>query len=204
MRAAVASLAWHRIRRYPSPCGIPATTIANATAWAVLVCLIAAAFVVVVILGPFGLIVLGLLTLFVCTSFSLREDAPTWGTEVFRARMAKHSSPEQRAAVDEARSSRWRRCGSIAGAGSYCCWPALPALPGSNCTDLAAPPEQRGHPLAMAIAALIVRAPPRRGERRCPRQDTLAPLHRRRRRTPRCSCRSRRSHRYCRRRMSSI
>lgn len=82
---------------------IPATTIANATAWAVLVCLIAAAFVVVVILGPFGLIVLGLLTLFVCTSFSLREDAPTWGPEVFRARMAKHSSPEQRAAVDEAR-----------------------------------------------------------------------------------------------------
>jgi hypothetical protein len=82
---------------------IPATTIANATAWAVLVCLIAAAFVVVVILGPFGLIVLGLLTLFVCTSFSLREDAPTWGPEAFRARMAKHSSPEQRAAVDEAR-----------------------------------------------------------------------------------------------------
>jgi hypothetical protein len=82
---------------------IPASTIANGTAWAVLICLIAVAFVVVVILGPFGLIVLGLLTLFVCTSFSLREDAPTWGTEVFRSHMAKHSSPEQRAAVDEAR-----------------------------------------------------------------------------------------------------
>lgn len=56
---------------------IPASTIANATAWAVLICLIAVAFVVVVILGPFGLIVLGLLTLFVCTSVTLREDAPT-------------------------------------------------------------------------------------------------------------------------------
>ena len=82
---------------------IPASTIANGTAWAVLICLIAVAFVMVVILGPFGLIVLGLLTLFVCTSVSLREDAPTSATEVFRSRMAKHSSPEQRAAVDEAR-----------------------------------------------------------------------------------------------------
>ena len=82
---------------------IPASTIANAVAWAVLVCLIAVAFVVVVILGPFGLIILGLLTLFVCNSVSLREDAPTSGPEVFRARMVKHSSPEQRAAVDEAR-----------------------------------------------------------------------------------------------------
>jgi hypothetical protein len=82
---------------------IPANTIANGTAWAVLICLIAVAFVMVVILGPFGLIVLGLLTLFVCTSVSLREDAPTSATEVFRSRMAKHSSPEQRAAVDEAR-----------------------------------------------------------------------------------------------------
>jgi hypothetical protein len=82
---------------------IPASTVANGTAWAVLICLVAVAFVVVVILGPFGLIVLGLLTLFVCSSASLREDAPTWGTEVFRSRVAKHSSPEQRAAVDEAR-----------------------------------------------------------------------------------------------------
>jgi hypothetical protein len=97
----------------------PASTIANATAWGVLICLIAAAFVVVVILGPFGLIVLGLLTLFVCTSVNLREDAPTWGTEVFRSRMAKHSSPEQRAAVEEARQLSlaplrfYRWCGII-------------------------------------------------------------------------------------------
>jgi hypothetical protein len=82
---------------------IPASTIANGAAWAVLLCLVAVAFVVVVILGPFGLIVLGLLTLFVCTSMSLREDAPASGTEVFRSGMAKHMSPEQRAAVDEAR-----------------------------------------------------------------------------------------------------
>jgi hypothetical protein len=82
---------------------IPASMVANVTAWAVLICLIAVAFVAVVILGPFGLIVLGLLTLFVCTSVSLREDAPTWGNGVFRSRMAKHNSPEQRAAVEEAR-----------------------------------------------------------------------------------------------------
>jgi hypothetical protein len=80
---------------------IPASGIANGTAWAVLICLIAVAFVIVVVLGPFGLIVLGLLTLFVCASASLREDTPTWGTEVFRSRMAKHSSPEQRAAGAE-------------------------------------------------------------------------------------------------------
>jgi hypothetical protein len=99
----VASLAWRRDRQYPFAMRIPVTTIANGTAWAVLICLIAVAFVVVVILGPFALIILGLLTLFICTSVSLREDAPTSGTEVFRLRMARHSSPEQRAAVDEAR-----------------------------------------------------------------------------------------------------
>jgi hypothetical protein len=73
-------------------------TVANAAAWAVLLGLIAVAFVMVVILGPFGLILLGLLTVFVCTSASLREDNPTWGPEVFKSRLGGHSSPEQRAA----------------------------------------------------------------------------------------------------------
>jgi hypothetical protein len=80
------------------------STAANAFAWTILVGLIAVAFVLVVILGPFGLILLGLLTLFVCTSASLREDTPTWGTETFKARTARDTSPEQRAASREERA----------------------------------------------------------------------------------------------------
>jgi hypothetical protein len=52
-------------------------------------------------LGPFGLILLGLFTLFICTSIALRNDTPTWGTEIFKARMESPSSPEQRAAMLE-------------------------------------------------------------------------------------------------------
>ena len=51
----------------------------------------------VVILGPFGLILLGVIVLFICTSMSLREDAPISGT-VFKARVTSPRSPEQRAA----------------------------------------------------------------------------------------------------------
>jgi hypothetical protein len=76
---------------------------ANAFAWAILIGLICVAFVMVVILGPFGLILLGLLTLFVCTSASLREDMPTWGTEISKTRTANDTSPEQRAARREER-----------------------------------------------------------------------------------------------------
>jgi hypothetical protein len=77
---------------------LPVATMANFAAWAVLIGLLVVAFVMVVILGPFGLILLGLLTLFVCTSVSLREDNPTWGPEVFKSRMGGHGSPEHRAA----------------------------------------------------------------------------------------------------------
>jgi hypothetical protein len=77
---------------------LPIPDMANAAAWAILIVLIAVAFVLVVILGPFGLILISLLTLFVCTSVSLREDNPTWGPEVFKARIGSHGSPEQRAA----------------------------------------------------------------------------------------------------------
>jgi hypothetical protein len=76
---------------------------ANAFAWAILIGLICVAFVLVVILGPFGLILLGLLTLFVCTSASLSEDTPTWGTGIFTARTASDNLPEQRAAKRDER-----------------------------------------------------------------------------------------------------
>jgi len=65
--------------------------VANATAWAVLIGLIGTAFVMVVVLGPFGLILLGLLTLFICTSVQLHEDTSTWGIEVFKARTTSHA-----------------------------------------------------------------------------------------------------------------
>src|ERR1700712_2601340 len=92
-------------------------TIANVFAWAVLIGLIAIAFVIVVIFGPFGLVLLGLFTLFICTAFQLNDDVPTWGTELFRARMASHGSPEQRAAMLEEKSTQlsplrfYRWCG---------------------------------------------------------------------------------------------
>ena len=43
--------------------------------------------------------IMGLFVLFVCTAVNLYEDAPTWGTEVFKTRIASHGSPEQRAAM---------------------------------------------------------------------------------------------------------
>jgi hypothetical protein len=82
---------------------ISTSAMANATAWAALIGLIGVAFVMVVILGPFGLILLGLFTLFVCTSGQLRENTPMGGIGVFEARPASHSSPEQRAAMAEER-----------------------------------------------------------------------------------------------------
>jgi hypothetical protein len=77
------------------------STVANGIACAILIGLIGVAFVLVDLLGPFGLILLGLLTLFICTSAQLREDTPTWGTEVFEARTMRHVSPEQRAGMAE-------------------------------------------------------------------------------------------------------
>jgi hypothetical protein len=67
----------------------------------VLLVLIAMAFVMVQVLGPAGLIVLGLITLFICTQYHLNDDVPVAGTEVFRARQANRFSPEQRAAMHE-------------------------------------------------------------------------------------------------------
>jgi hypothetical protein len=96
-----------------------AGNIANAAAWAVVLGLVAVAIVLVNLWGPFGLIILGLLTLLICTRFSLYDQTPTWGTEVFRARMASHGSPEQRAAMQAERHANeapvrfYRWCGVV-------------------------------------------------------------------------------------------
>jgi hypothetical protein len=71
------------------------------------------------LLGPAGLVLLGLFVLFICTAMNLYEDAPSWGTEIFKARIASHGSPEQRAAMfDEKRASLsplrfYRWCGVV-------------------------------------------------------------------------------------------
>jgi hypothetical protein len=94
-------------------------TVANVFAWTVLIGLIAVAFDIVVIFGPSGLALLGLFTLFICTAFQLNDDVPTWGAEVFRARMASHGSPEQRAAMLEEKNAQlsplrfYRWCGIV-------------------------------------------------------------------------------------------
>lgn len=74
-------------------------TAANAIAWLVIAGMIGVAFVLVVILGAFGLILLGLCTVFVCTSFNLRDDIPTYSEVVFRAQSEGRWSPEQKAAM---------------------------------------------------------------------------------------------------------
>ena len=71
---------------------------ANAAAWGVVFLLAAAAIVIVAILGFAGLLVLGLATWLVCTMAALDQEAPTWGVEVFKARMNRPANPEQRAA----------------------------------------------------------------------------------------------------------
>jgi hypothetical protein len=80
-----------------------ASAAANAAAWSILIGLIAVAFVMVVVLGPFGLILLGLLTLFICTSVQLSEDIPVRSIELFKAQTENRISPEQRAAMAEER-----------------------------------------------------------------------------------------------------
>jgi hypothetical protein len=76
---------------------------ANLFAWTVILGLICAAGLMVVILGPFGLILLGLVVLFVCSQFSLNEEAAGGGLEVLKARLDRSASPEQRAAMLEQR-----------------------------------------------------------------------------------------------------
>ena len=55
-------------------------------------------------MGPFGLVLLGLLTLLICNQYVLDESAPGWGLAVFRHRMTQTGSATERAASLEARS----------------------------------------------------------------------------------------------------
>lgn len=95
------------------------STAANAAAWAVIVGMACGAVLLVARLGPVGLILLGLFTLVVCTSVGLDQDTPTWGAQVFKARMTSRGSPEQRAAAHEERRASlsplrfYRWCGII-------------------------------------------------------------------------------------------
>lgn len=98
---------------------LPLGTVGNVAAWAVIVVLACGAVLLVARLGPFGLILLGLLTLLVCTRIGLDQDTPTWGPQVFKARMTSNASPEQRAAAHEERQASlsplrfYRWCGII-------------------------------------------------------------------------------------------
>lgn len=67
--------------------------------------LICTAVVMADVLGFMGLLILGSATWLVCARAEMDQDTPTWGTEVFRARLDRTSSPEQRAAMlDERRA----------------------------------------------------------------------------------------------------
>jgi hypothetical protein len=78
---------------------------ANTLAWVAIAALIAVALVVANRLGFAGLLVLGLLTAFVCGHAELQNDIPAAGTAIFKARMDRPRSPEDRhARADEGRS----------------------------------------------------------------------------------------------------
>ena len=73
--------------------------IANAIAWAALFALVGVAILIANRLGFVGLFILGLFTWVICVHVELDDDTPTFGTAVFRARMAAELSPERRAAA---------------------------------------------------------------------------------------------------------
>jgi hypothetical protein len=76
---------------------------ASALAWCVVAPLIALSLVVANRLGFAGLLILGLLTAFICTHAELRNDIPAPGTAIFKARMARERWPEKRDANAEER-----------------------------------------------------------------------------------------------------
>ena len=82
---------------------LSAGAVANAAAWGVIVLLIGAAVLIANRFGFMGLLLLGSATWLVCTRAELDQDAPTWGTEVFKALMDGCRSPEQHAAMLEER-----------------------------------------------------------------------------------------------------
>jgi hypothetical protein len=80
-----------------------ASNIANAAAWVTIFVLIGAALAMAEMLGFMGLLILGAATALVCVRAEMDQATPTWGTEVFKARMDQSGSPEQRAALSEER-----------------------------------------------------------------------------------------------------
>ena len=104
---------------YAATMKVSAGTVANAAAWGVIVLLIGAAVLMVNRLGFLGLLLLGSATWLVCIRAELDQDAPTWGMEVFKARMGERRSPEQHAAMLEERRAFtsplrfYRRCGMV-------------------------------------------------------------------------------------------
>ena len=59
--------------------------------------LAALAVIMVIRLGPFGLILLGLVTLFVSSQLHLNDSSPVAGIAVFQAQLRRPGTPEQRA-----------------------------------------------------------------------------------------------------------
>ncbi|NKE44460.1 hypothetical protein HB662_06705 [Roseomonas frigidaquae] len=83
---------------------------ANAATSALLVALAGAAILVVAILGPFGLVLLGLLTLVVCVRLQLVELVPSWGSRVDAGET--RARPAERAAL-AGQLRFYRRCGLL-------------------------------------------------------------------------------------------
>ncbi len=98
---------------------LSAGTVANAAAWGLIAVLIGAAALVANRLGFMGLLLLGSATWLACIRAELDQDTPTWGTEMFKARMDGRRSPEQHAAMLEERRAFvsplrfYRRCGMV-------------------------------------------------------------------------------------------
>jgi hypothetical protein len=95
-----------------------AGAVLNAVAWLLVAGLIGVAVVIAALFGAVGLILLGALTALVCVRADVAEESPTWGPDVFRAKMTEGgASPEQRAAMQSERQTRvgplryYRRCG---------------------------------------------------------------------------------------------
>ncbi len=101
-------------------CGMARThwlTAANLAAGAALAVLFSVAVVLVDWLGPFGLVLIGLIVWLACVRAAQTEASPTWGPAVFGAAMRRPTSPESRAAQDAERQTAlaplhfFRRCG---------------------------------------------------------------------------------------------
>ena len=80
-----------------------ANKIGNAAAWVFIFVLIGAALAMAEVLGFMGLLILGAVTSLICARAEMDQDTPTWGAEVFKARMDQRGSPEERQARLEER-----------------------------------------------------------------------------------------------------